>query len=209
MNDPLLELISGKQVKNLNRIDNIDDNISAIRSEFVDMPEVCHTLAGHIVQLRRNPTSKKHIQAFHELLGKYNGVIFSNYDIRWLLSICDTYVDIGDPLTNSIAMNIVQCINGCNLHTTLLVNVVDGRLDLSKLRQERKVPTFGGMITADVPSGDMIHNMMVRLDKVVEQHTMLNSIWNIIKQRCMEDGGVVMNHICDQSRFEHQKRFFK
>lgn len=209
MSDPLLELIEGKTAKNLNRLSNIDDNINAIRGEFVGMPEVCHTLAGHIVHLRRNPADSEHIAAFTQLLEEYNGVIFSNYDIRWLLSICDTYVDIGDPLTNSIAMNIVQCINGCNIHHTILANVVDGRLDQNKLQQEIKLPTFGGMITADIPSGDMIHNMMIRLDKVVAQHTMLNSIWNTIKQRSIQDGNVVMNHLCLNSRFEEQRTFFK
>ena len=78
-------------------------------------------------------------------------------------------VDIGDPITGATAMNIVQCINRCNLDSTILVNVVDGRLDGNKLSQELKATTWGGMITADVPSGDMIYNMMNRLDSSGKQ----------------------------------------
>jgi hypothetical protein len=65
------------------------------------------------------------------------------------------------------------------------------------------------MITADIPSGDMIYNMMCRLDKVVAHDELLNTIWCEIKERSREEPNIVLNHICAQSRFEHQRRFFQ
>jgi hypothetical protein len=129
-------------------------------------------------------------------------------DVRWLLSICDTIVDIGNHVQSSVAMNIVQCINRCNLDATIVANAMDGRLVHNKLQHEIKVPTWGGMITADVPTGDMIYNMQTRLDRVVAVDPQLNRIWCRIKDISRDSDQVVMNHICRASRFEHQRKFF-
>lgn len=210
-NDPNLNIIPGNTdniVRNLNRLEDQEENISAIRGEFIGKPEVCHTLASHIVRLRRKPKDTEEQNKFNDLLLKYLHIFLQEMDIRWLLSICDTLVDIGDPLTSATAMNVVQCINRCNLDSTILVNVVDGRLDGDKLAHEIKVPTWGGMITADVPTGDMIYNMMNRLDAVVSKHPLLWQIWVEIKNRSREDENIVMNHLCSASRFRYQRSFF-
>lgn len=212
MSDPQLKIIEGNEsdiLRNLNRLPDTDENIAAIRNEFIGKPEVCHTLAGVIVHLRRGTKDKDYKQMFLDILDRYTDVIVKHYDIRWLLSICDTFVDIGDDVTSAVAMNIVQCINRCNLDSTILVNVVDGRLDGNKLAQELKVPTWGGMITADIPTGDMIYNMMNRLDKVVSKHNLLWLIWVEIKARSRQDQNVVMNHFCSASRVRYQRNFFQ
>jgi len=210
--DPKLNIISGdaEQIaRNLNRLEDQEENISAIRNEFIGKPEVCHTLASHIVRLRRKPKDTEQQKLFTNLLDKYLDVFLKHYDIRWLLSICDTLVDIGDPITGAVAMNIVQCINRCNLDSTILVNVVDGRLDGNKLANEIKVQTWGGMITADIPTGDMIYNMMNRLDSVVSKHELLWKIWCEIKNRSRDDQNIVMNHLCNASRYRYQRSFFQ
>ena len=71
------------------------------------------------------------------------------------------------------------------------------------------MPTWGGMITADIPNGDMIHNMMNRLDIVIKQDEQLNTIWNAIKDRGRNESNLVMNHFCNASNQEHQRKFFK
>ena len=209
--DPNLNIIPGNTeqiARNLNRLEDQEENICAIRGEFIGKPEVCHTLASHIVRLRRKPKDTAQQKLFTDLLDKYLDVFLEHLDIRWLLSICDTLVDIGDPITGATAMNIVQCINRCNLDSTILVNVVDGRLDANKLAHELKVETWGGMITADIPSGDMIYNMMNRLDGVVSKHPLLWKIWCEIKNRSRDDQNIVMNHLCNASRFRYQRSFF-
>ena len=209
MIDPLLIPIIGTPSRNLNRLPDINDNILAVRSEFVGKPEVCHRLVKHIIHIRRDVDTDKHTEHFYDILERYIHVILKEYDIRWLLSICDTIIDTADVTRSAIAMNIVQCINRCNIDRTILANAVNGDLDLNKLRHDIKVPTWGGMITADIPSGDMIHNMMLRLDSVVANDELLNSIWCEIKDRSRGDDAIVMTHLCRASRFAHQREFFK
>ena len=212
MSDPLLSIIPGEDneiQRNLNRLPDIDQNILNVRREFIGKPEVCHTLVGHIIHLRRDPNSEYHKEEFYKLLDAYKDVLLEHYDVRWLLSIVDTIVDVGNVTSSAIAMNIVQCINGTNLHNSILVNVVNGTLDSNKLKHEMKVPTWGGMITADIPSGDMIHNMMIRLDTVIEKDELLNHIWCRIKDIGRDSENILMNHFCKASRFEHQRKYFK
>lgn len=210
MQDPNLQIIEGTNpAKNLNRIQDMQKNIEAVRAEFIGKPEVCHMLVAEIIKLRRNPGNQTARETFWELLNNYTDVILENYDVRWMLSICDTVVDIGDELQSAIAMNLVQCVNGTNIHHSILVNAVDGNIDANKLRHELKVPTWGGMITADIPNGDMIHNMMNRLDAVIEQDELLNKIWITIKDRGRNESNLVMNHFCNASNFEHQRKYFK
>jgi len=210
MQDPNLQIIEGTNpAKNLNRIQDMQKNIEAVRAEFIGKPEVCHMLVAEIIKLRRNPGNQTARETFWDLLNSYTDVILENYDVRWMLSICDTVVDIGDKLQSAIAMNLVQCVNGTNIHHSILVNAVDGNIDANKLRHELKVPTWGGMITADIPNGDMIHNMMNRLDAVIEQDELLNKIWITIKDRGRNESNLVMNHFCNASNFEHQRKYFK
>jgi len=212
MTDPLLEIIPGdehKRARNLNRQQDIADNIRAVRNEFLGKPEICHAIVANIIHLRRDPHDALNREQFWTRLSKYESTLFEHMDVRWLLSICDTIVDIGNHVQSAIAMNIVQCINRCNLDQTLLVNAQDGKLNLQRLAQELKVPTWGGMITADVPMGDMIYNMMCRLDTVVAKDPQLNRIWCRIKDLSREEQNVLMNQVCLMSRVPHQRKFFQ
>lgn len=210
--DSMLDIIPGdvnNRATNLNRLSDIEKNIQAVRAEFIGMPEVCHQLVSHIIHLRRDCSNTEHAVAFFRLLTMYMPTLLEYLNVRWLLSICDTIVDIGSPHQSAVAMNIVQCINRCNLDMTLAVNMVDGRLDQRKLAQEIKAPTWGGMITADVPTGDMLHNMMLRLETVVQSDDTLYSIWKRIKELSRNQPGLILEYIAGSSRFKHQQDFFK
>lgn len=207
--DPLLEIIDGTPAKNLNRLANTDKNIEAVKAEFVGKPVVCHELIKQIILLRRGIDTDINTERFFDLWETYHETLLKELDTRWLLSVVDTAVDVGDDQESAVAMNISQCINQCNIHTSLLVNAVDGRLDGNKLQREMKMPTWDGMITVDVPTGDMIHNMMIRMDKVIATEPWLNDIWTELKNRLRTQENLPLNIICKMSRVEHQRLYFK
>ena len=207
--DPLLEIIDGTPAKNLNRLANTDKNIEAVKAEFVGKSVVCHELVKQIILLRRGIDTDINTERFFDLWETYHETLLKELDTRWLLSVVDTAVDVGDDQESAVAMNISQCINQCNIHTSLLVNAVDGRLDGNKLQREMKMPTWDGMITVDVPTGDMIHNMMIRMDKVIATEPWLNDIWIELKNRLRTQENLPLNIICKMSRVEHQRLYFK
>jgi len=207
--DPLLEIITGNPAKNLNRLQDAEQNIQAVKAEFVGKPLVCHELIKTIIYLRRKIDMVNNTPRFFDLWENYHETLLKELDTRWLLSVVDTVIDIGDDLEAAVAMNISQCINQCNIHTSLLINCVDGRLDGGKLQREMKAPTWDGMITVDVPTGDMVHNMMNRMDEIISREPWLNDIWVEIKNRLRTQENLPMNIICKFSRFEHQREYFK
>tara|TARA_R110002074_G_scaffold114513_3_gene244858 strand:- start:354 stop:1004 length:651 start_codon:yes stop_codon:yes gene_type:complete len=212
LDDPMLATIEGdtnNRKKNLNRLADIEQNIINVKQEFIGMPAVCYELVKHIIHLRRDCNNTEHTVAFYKLLTMYMPTLLKHLDVRWLISVCDTFVDIGSPHQSAVAMNIVQCINRCNLDATIMINCVDGRLDRNRLAQEIKAPTWGGMVTADVPTGDMLHNMMTRLEKVVQSDDILYSIWKRIKELSIDQPGIILEYIAGSSKFKHQQNFFK
>jgi len=207
MNQQLKIIDDVKPSRNLNRLTDVEQNIQAVRGEFVGKPEICHTLVKHIIYLRRGIDVNQNSIEFFRLLGEYIDVILKHYDVRWLLSICDTYVDHGDEQSSAIAMNIVNIINNINITHTILHLCKDATMQIQMT--DAKYPTWGGMITCDVITGDTIHNMMTRNDKIMSGHYLLYKIWCEIKNRGRTEQNIPVNHICQAHFNADWRTYFK
>lgn len=207
MIDPLKPITDVQPAKNLNRCADVEQNIQLVRSEFLGKPEICHTLVKHIIYLRRGMDITINRTEFFRLVATYINTFIKHYDVRWLLSICDTYVDHGDQQSSAIAMNIVNIVNGTNITNTILHNCKDPNMVIKQT--DAKYPTWGGMITCDVATGDTIHNMMVRNDKIIEKDSILNKIWCEIKSRGREEHNIPVNHICKAHTNSEWRTYFK
>ena len=208
--DPLLELIEGiSPAKNLNRLHDVEENISVVKAEFVGKPLVCHELVKHIIYIRRNIDTEENIEKFYQLLDTYIDALLEHLDLRWLVSVCDTLVDIGEPARSAAALNIVQCVNYINIMSTLTDICVDGRPSLEKLKRDpgHKRPTFGGMISLDIYTGDTMYNMQCRLNNVAAQDHLVNELWEEIKHRLVDDPTVPTN-ILTNMHTQADKRYF-
>ena len=182
--DTLLEIIEGiPPAKNLNRLQDVEQNIKAVKAEFVGKPLVCHELVKHIVYLRRNIDVEKNSKAFYAILDKYMDEILEHYNLRWLLSICDTLVDIGDPARSAAAMNL-------------------------RRNPGHKRPTFDGMIALDMYHGDMMYNLICRMNSVISKDELVNDIWEEIKHRLVDDMSVPTNWLCSVHSNEGQRLFY-
>lgn len=215
MTDPLMEIIPGKAVANtVRRRNDVMDAVQNVRNEFAGKPEVCHALVSSIIHLRRNIDVEHHTQCFYSLLGTHRSTLMHELDIRWLLSVCDTIVDVGTVTSSAIAMNIVQCINNLNIQCT----IVNGYINYSSHHNEdhllrmtlpqSKCNTWGGMLGPDIICGDMIYNMMNRLDKVVAQDELLNTIWCEIKDRSRTEN-IFINRLCALNSTVERQRYFQ
>ncbi len=209
--DKLLNTISDvNSAQNLNRFADTDENITAVRSEFVGKPEVCHQLVKHIIYCRRNIDTKHNYTEFCRLLEQYADTLLEHMDVRWLISICDTLADYGTPLERSIAMNIVCVIQSTNITTTVLSTCADSSMLGARMVTDVKYPTWGGMITCDMYTGDTIYNMMCRLDRVIAQHSLLNSIWCRIKTVANQNPERIAEQIiCQNHKNPKMRKYFQ
>ena len=133
--------------------------------------------------------------------------ILEHYDLRWLVSILDTLVDIGDPARSAAAMNIVQCVNYLNVMASLLQLVGDGVPHSIRATQMRKVPSHDGMISLDVYQGDTMYNMQRRLNKVVVKDELVYDLWEEVKFRLVDDATAPTNWLASL-HFEESKKIF-
>lgn len=183
MSDPMLQPIPGNPAdikSNVLRHNNIDRHLEAMQAEFIGKPYVCWLLVTYIIKLRRNIDVNANKVEFTRLLGTYADVLISNYDVRWLVSICDTIADYGDELLKPRAMMIVNFVNMIKLNDTVLLIAKDPTPDPTKVQNFKVSPTWGGMTSYDIRKGDMTKNMFGRLDKVLDPTPMLKKIFKKI-----------------------------
>ncbi len=190
--------------RNLNRHADIQINCAQVRREFVGKSEVCHQLAVHIIHLRRDIDVDYHWEQFTYLIHTHWHILEQELDVRWLLSCADTIIDHGTIEQSGIAMSITMCINSINiLYTGLLM--ADTKTLNPQLGQ--KQPTWGGMITADLFDGDMMFNMMTRMNSVVDKDMLCAKIWHAIKHNSV-DGRIPVNAITSLNRDPQKKKYF-
>ncbi len=207
----MLATISGdpsSRAQNLNRLADTEENILAIRAEFIGKPQICHVLASHIVYLRRGIDIAYNSKEFFRLLTKYADVLCDHYDTRWLISICDTIADLGTEAQSARAMLIVNLVQCCNIANTVMHKVVDGRINANLLQSDIKWHTVDGLITADTYQGDMIYNMVQRCNRCIKGDPILRKIWSEIKERLKHQQGLVCNVLLMHHEDPRMRTFF-
>lgn len=199
--DQLLEKIPAIPIpvvdeKRRQRQRQLQDELLIVRKQFEGKPEVCYSCAELIVKIRRSIDLDNSLKMFFELLNNYPDIIIKNTNVRWLISISDTLIDHSEnPTQCAVAMNISQFVTQLNVHHSLLLNCVDGRLVDNKLRTEIKTDTWGGMITMDFPNGDTLKNMLERIRDVVKLDPLCEKLWNEIELRAKSEPNIVLNAI--------------
>lgn len=198
--DPLLEIIPGNPseiVHNQWRIDDLKENINAVKREFIGKPYVCYGLVVSIIHLRRNIDYDEHKNRFYFLLDKYKEILLKELDLRWLVSVCDTIVDTGNDTDSSSAMLVSFLLNNLNIQATLLDAVSAVKPTKEELQKVRFRETWDGMVSAPVANGDMIYNMMIRFNKVVDRSSLISPMWKEIKSRLKDDKTVPVNWLVE------------
>jgi hypothetical protein len=149
----LLERIptESQPFRNTTRHRNLEQHFEALRREFAGKPLICLTLARHIVCLRRQIDVEENWSQFQLLLAKYKGYIIAEMNLRWLLSICDTYADYGTPVERCAALIVVTCINTLKLAETERLLLQDCVLDENKIRAQKPgTPLAGCPVLSDI-----------------------------------------------------------
>lgn len=182
--------------KRRQRKPHLEDELLIVRKQFEGKPEVCYSCAELIVKIRRSIDLDDSLKMFFKLLDDYSDTIIKNTNVRWLISISDTLIDHSEnPTQCAIAMIISQFVTQLNVHHSLLLNCVDGRLDERKLRTEIKMDTWEGMITMDFPNGDTLKNMLARIRNIVKLDPLCEKLWNEIELRAKSQPNIVLNAI--------------
>jgi len=148
-----------------------------------------------IINLRKGKEKEKNWIQFTELIENNLKEVCRVIDTRWLVSICDTYADYGDPVARRNAMLVVQTANFEKLWATYLL-MYDLKLNEEKTEQLKKnkiIPLWDGMYSFNINHGDMTNNFFARVDDLMMDTPVINAIFKTVVQRIKENDTVLAN----------------
>ncbi len=157
--------------------------------------ELFQEVKSLIVNLRRNRDSGNSWRSFTAIVERSIEQICNTFDSRWLISICDTYVDYGDEVASRNALLIVQIINFEKLWATNLL-MFDVELNKEKeriLKKHRVVHLWDGVYSMNINHGDMINNFFNRLNGLMAETPVLETIYYTVLDRMKKHGTTLSN----------------
>jgi hypothetical protein len=210
--DLMLEIIPGNPGEIVSKhgvIRDLKENIKDAKRAFIGKPRVCHEIVKSIIHLRRGIEVEYHTERFYSLLDKYQDVLISEFDTRWLISLCDTIVDTGNDADSSSAMTAVLIVNGLNIQAILLEIAGANQPSRDQVRNTSGRKTWDGMLSAFPTRGDMVFNMMTRAEKNISRSALVLPIWQEIKNRFRDNLSIPVNWLMDAHDNEKYRKFFR
>lgn len=161
---------------------NTAEEVKAVCArEFAGADPAVHDLINAIIHLRRGEDVEYHLERFNYLVFERLGLL-PRLNVRWLVSICDTIADYGEPADRAMAMMIVEFASMNRIFETYVDMAVNGNLNEHKITTQTNTRPFGtagcGLWTMNVARGDMPANMFKRIREVLSTSQVFSYIWD-------------------------------
>ena len=158
-------------------MDDVAQKVNSVwRSEFSGAPEILKTVLECIIKSRREIDTEATTKLFKDTVEKNLDTVLT-MNTRWLISVCDTYADCGNETERSNATMVSLMFNQIKLFDTYLSLVVDHRIDGKKIPNYRTKPQWGGMWGFNINQGDMVENLINRVNTNLSSTPVIHKIW--------------------------------
>ena len=157
--------------------------------------ELKKKIVSVISYFRKKNTTERNWIEFKEILETNLDQVCIILDTRWLISVCDTFVDYGSDIERRNAMLVVQFANLEKLWATYLL-MYDISLNSEKLNQLKKnkiIPLWDGMYSFNILHGDMTNNMFSRMDLLMKETPVIEKIYQVVLERHKLNDTVLSN----------------
>ncbi len=137
-----------------------------------------------IIKLRRKINPETNWREFDNLVKNNIKTICKRINTRFLISICDTYVDYGNPIESRNAMIISAITNMEKLSQTYFA-MFDTSLNKKKIKylKSNKIELWDGMTSFNLSKGDLTQNMFRRIDQCLQETPELHAIFVTLLKR--------------------------
>ena len=143
----------------------LEDDIRNLCHEFAGQGELALIHAMLCVGLRRDICSGLNFARYQTLWQDHADWLTEALDLGWLVSACDTFADLSpDPSERQLALMGSLFANTVNLYETERRLTRPAPLDRSLLDWDR--PLVGGMTPFVPGGGDMVRNLVERIDRM-------------------------------------------
>lgn len=173
------------------------------QTEFAGKPAILKTVLGCIIKSRQGVEPSTTPQLFKITVEENIDAVLT-LNVRWLISVCDTYADCGTELERSNATIISLMFNQIKLFDTYLSLVVDHRVDGNKIPNYKTKPQWGGMWGFNINKGDMVENLVRRLNTNLKTTPVLHQIWLEIMNKVSDSNNsfAVLKKIHDRGLYQ-------
>lgn len=204
MTDPLLELIEGDEaIPSRGRKADLTEHLSMLRREFVGKPRLHYEHATLCVLARRRIEPSINVPRFFALWHDYQDALLASLDARWLVSACDTFLDLSnDPAERQAALAGTLFMNTIKLYET---ERAQGSSTTALQPMSGAQPLFDGLTTFVVGHGDMVMNLLNRVADVRKDDPLPARITHELVRRARADHTVFARiaaaHVKEATRF--------
>ena len=151
------------------RLPDLNEHLDRLEAEFGGRDSLSFLHAALIVLIRREIALDASLRAFRQLWETATGQLCQNLDLRWLISACDTIADhptrdadavralLASTLANTV--KLYETERRATGETGLTQELVDAAA------KDRPGLLFDGMTRFGIQGGDMIRNLLLRLDR--------------------------------------------
>jgi len=127
-------------------------------------------------------------EGFYKYLEDNINEICAELNTRWLVSLCDTIADFKPTDQRaSNAVSLVIWINMIKLWGTSEISLIDDPKAAPKLRPhiKRNHEIWDGVITYDMHTGDMVVNLLQRIDQTLKDTPVLHKIYYAMRKKML------------------------
>ena len=145
------------------------------------------------VYLRRGIDTRANFLFLRQLIEGNLELSLAQLNSRWLVSICDSYADFGEPIEARNALLISTFLNWERLASTYIDWVTP---DHTTKKSSNSIPEanrhlWDGLYTVHLRRGDTTNNLFIRYAKSLESTPHLFRIWQTLLSRIRENDSVL------------------
>lgn len=164
----------------------------ALEPEFGGRPRIGHLLACVIVILRREPDSRRARRLFRRITAQHGPEAAAAMNLRWLTAACDSFVDSGaEPLDRALGMTGTLLSNTLKLAETERRMFHPPRRWPPRAAFRRGGPMYDGVIAYWVGKGDMIENLIDRVERGLQAESPAVPFVREVLERCFAEDTVL------------------
>lgn len=165
---------------------NLITHFHQLQAEFGGKSRLSHLLSCCIVVIRRTKGQGPGLALFRRILIEHGLQICEEANMRWLTSICDTLVEFGETdIQRLVAFNGTLLANTVKLYETERRLFSPERPWPPKTTLKKGGEMFDGVITYWTERGDMIENMISRLEPLLQMDALAGEVVGELIARVM------------------------
>lgn len=150
----------------MSRSREFESHISELEYEFGGKPRFLHVHSALIVAIRRQINLEWTLGEFRRLWAAKASELVQMLSLRWLVSATDTFADYpSDECERSVALMVTLFVNTIKLVETER-HIEGAKNEILPVKETRGVNLFDGLTAFRIKKGDMLENLLSRMDKL-------------------------------------------